>query len=811
MADHHISPGKKQWTWGSGDFGKAWDRSLTDEDGPYIELMAGVYTDNQPDFTWLQPYEEKSFVQRFLPYKAVGMVKSATPEAVAGLEAAGGKARAAVYAVSDLKGVSVRILGGGELLLEETVDIPAAEARVFEALAPGGENGLSLEVRRAGGGVVVEYSPKPEALEPMPDPAKAIGAPETLDSAESLYLAGLHLEQYRHATFLPEDYYLEGLKRDKRDIRLNNAYGNLMLRRGSLAKAEGLFRAAIKTLTRHNSNPYDGEAFYNLGKALLLQDRLDEAFDSFFKATWSEGQRPRGCLKLGQISALKGDCAKALDFAEQSLELGRRNFKARNLKAATLRKLGRAAEALAFLRETVSLDPMDLFARRELALAGEGDAETLESVLGDGPHNHIHLAESYAEIGLWADACAVLEPFAASGGAYPMIYYYLADYAGRMGIAADSLLKAARAADPAYCFPNSIRDRIVLEKAIAAGDDANALYFLGNLLYDKRGHEEAIACWEKSAALRPGFPTVHRNLALACANKRADHPRALGELEEAFRLDESDSRVFYELMELRRRMGAPEEEILQALERRMDLVDDRDDLSIMHVAALNYVGRHEDAIARLLGRRFHPWEGGEGKVPAQHVEARIGLAKRLISEGRSEEAIFHLEEAKVYKESFGEGKLAGARENNIDYWLGVACESLDPALAKEHYSRAAAGDYEPASAVYYNDQPPHMIYYQGLALRALGREDDARRKFNALVCHGEKHCFDKPAIDFFAVSLPEFLVFEPDMEAKSKAHCFYMMALGRLGLGEEEKAKERAEWVRKLDPNHYGIRSHFTI
>lgn len=43
---------------GNGDFGKAWDRNLTDEDGPYIELMTGMYTDNQPDFTWLQPYEE---------------------------------------------------------------------------------------------------------------------------------------------------------------------------------------------------------------------------------------------------------------------------------------------------------------------------------------------------------------------------------------------------------------------------------------------------------------------------------------------------------------------------------------------------------------------------------------------------------------------------------------------------------------------------------------------------------------------------------------------------------------------------------
>ena len=42
VADHHVSPGKKQWTWGCGDFGKAWDRNLTDEDGPYIELMTGM-------------------------------------------------------------------------------------------------------------------------------------------------------------------------------------------------------------------------------------------------------------------------------------------------------------------------------------------------------------------------------------------------------------------------------------------------------------------------------------------------------------------------------------------------------------------------------------------------------------------------------------------------------------------------------------------------------------------------------------------------------------------------------------------------
>ena len=73
VADHHVSPGKKQWTWGNGDFGRTWDRNLTETDGPYIELMTGVFTDNQPDFTWLKPHEEKTFVQYFMPYKGVGI------------------------------------------------------------------------------------------------------------------------------------------------------------------------------------------------------------------------------------------------------------------------------------------------------------------------------------------------------------------------------------------------------------------------------------------------------------------------------------------------------------------------------------------------------------------------------------------------------------------------------------------------------------------------------------------------------------------------------------------------------------------
>jgi hypothetical protein len=117
VANHHIVPGKKQWTWGNGDFGRAWDRQLTDADGPYIELMCGAYTDNQPDFSWLQPGEEKSFSQIFMPYKHIGAAKNASKEAVINLELANETATLGVY-VSQPHPVTVTLQHGQSILFE---------------------------------------------------------------------------------------------------------------------------------------------------------------------------------------------------------------------------------------------------------------------------------------------------------------------------------------------------------------------------------------------------------------------------------------------------------------------------------------------------------------------------------------------------------------------------------------------------------------------------------------------------------------------------------------------------------------------
>jgi tetratricopeptide (TPR) repeat protein len=364
-----------------------------------------------------------------------------------------------------------------------------------------------------------------------------------------------------------------------------------------------------------------------------------------------------------------------------------------------------------------------------------------------------------------------------------------------------------------YLFPNALEEMLALEAAVGRSPaDASALFGLGNFYYGRRRHEDAIAAWERSRDADPRFPTAHRNLALAYVNVRGDEAAAWGELEAAFTLDQSDARVLYEWDQLAKRMNHPPEERLARLEKHASLVAERDDLYIERVSLLNRLGRHDEALSCLNARHFHPWEGGEGKVTGQYVFALREMARQQLEAGDPRGAIALLERARTFPDNLGEGKLANATENDIHYWLGAAYRAAgDEGAALDQFERAATGASDPVSAVYYNDQPPDMIFYRGLALRALGRDEEAGRLFDTLTDYGTEHLEDDVKIDYFAVSLPDFLVFEDDLNRRNAVHCHYLIGLGRLGRGEMEPARLAFRAALDLDANHLGARTHLRM
>ena len=124
---------------------------------------------------------------------------------------------------------------------------------------------------------------------------------------------------------------------------------------------------------------------------------------------------------------------------------------------------------------------------------------------------------------------------------------------------------------------------------------------------------------------------------------------------------------------------------------------------------------------------------------------------------------------------------------------------------------ATIGLSEPSAAVFYNDQQPDKIFYQGLAWQKLGNEAEANRIFQKLVDYGIQHQHDHISIDYFAVSLPDLLIFEDDMDKRNYVHCIYIMGLGYLGLRDFEKAEKALQEVLKNDTLHFGAQTHLNL
>lgn len=825
VASHHISPGKKQWTWGNSDFGKAWDRNLTDEDGPYIELMTGVYTDNQPDFSWLMPYEEKSFVQYFMPYQKLGIVKNASKDILVNLTRTEGGVKVQVFGTSVQKENEINLLVSGQLFYTKVFNVCPENVFEKEIALPVTvtEQDMSLTVANKKGEILISYSYDTDQRNEIPEPAKPALPPDEIENNEQLFLTGLHLEQYRHATYNPVDYYEEALRRDSKDARVNNALGKWYLKNGQLSKSEPHLLKAIETLTSRNPNPYDGEPYYNLGVCLKLQGRYDEAYNSFYKAAWNKAWQDSAYFSLALIDISRGNFEQALHHLDLSIERNARNNKALVLKVIALRKMNRLEDAIMTATAALNRDVFNLaiyfeqtklytaIGNEELALAA---LNSLFKLSRKDVHNYINYALDYAAANLYVEAVEMMS-FAVSDDeqtTYPMVFYYLAWFNQQMGLERETrvFLEKAVLATPDYCFPNRLEDINILQFAASTNEkDARAPYYLGNLWYDKRQYNEAIAMWNCSVNRDEAFPTAWRNLGIAYFNKLNDRDKALRCFEKAFALDQTDARVFMELDQLYKRLNILPEERLRWLEEQSELVEWRDDLYLEQAALYNFIGRHEKAWGLLMSRHFHPWEGGEGKVSGQYLYSLTEMAKQLLQEGAYQLAINKLEMTVEYPPNLGEGKLYGVRENDIAYWFGCAYDGLGQKdTARKYYEIAGEGLSEPSAAIFYNDQQPDKILYQGLAWAKLGEKEKAKGIFQSLINYGRSHLNDTVQIDYFAVSLPDLLIFEGDLNERNHIHCHYLIGLGNLGLGDLKVARQEFEYVLTKDAMHFGAKAH---
>jgi tetratricopeptide (TPR) repeat protein len=333
--------------------------------------------------------------------------------------------------------------------------------------------------------------------------------------------------------------------------------------------------------------------------------------------------------------------------------------------------------------------------------------------------------------------------------------------------------------------------------------DGFAQYLLGCFWYSKRRYNEAVACWHFSAQQLPDFGAVQRVLGIHAWNKLHDAQLAQQYLQRAVTLEPDNARFLFELDYLQKLNGHSTVERLAHLAARRDVVLKRDDLTAELLSLWNIHGETDSAAQVLAQRKFHPWEGGEGKVTGQYL---INLQRRALEciaakqFGKAEE---WLQQALTYPENLGEGRLVGQSDNDIWYLLGWCAQQLQlQERAQRYFERALEGGAALDAGRYYNDQPVDYLFYQAMALVRMGEKEQAQQQFRSFIRWADAHFNDLSEPDFFAVSLPDLVALDADRQAAHQQHCLFVAALGHLGLGEYSEFETALETLLSRNPAH---------
>lgn len=816
VANRHIAPGKKQWTWGDDEFGKAWDRGLSDEGWPYFELMAGVYTDNQPDFTYLLPYETKTFSQFWWSYKNLGPVQNADKDLAIRLEIEQGNLLDfGVAASQPFENLTMVLSIAGEKKVYENISISPENTWKPERvkIEAGQENGMSLSVFNKEGKELISYEHieidktrnRKVAFEPE--------QPENVESANELELIGEHLELYRHPTRYPEAYWEEAIKRDPRSYKSYIALGRVELKSGKFRQAEEKLRTAIDIMTNYHPNPASGEAHYFGGLACLLQGMTNEAYKLFYKSTWNYEWRSAAYYQLATIDCKNNDFETALEHIEASLDTNRQNNKAYILKAIIKKHQGKKQEAIDILETLFKTDALDQWAKFELGLLKEDSADFLSSSRNDA-QTIIDIAFDYADAGFYTEAlqvvelhhektiqdCVVPNPMRKSV-VTALIQAWLKDKLGDTK-SANEILESTKSFSHDYVFPSRIQEQLVFEWAM--NSNSTVVYFgLGNYYYNLKRHEDAIAVWESAVENGCNYATLYRNLGIALWNTHSDGDKARAYYQKAVELSPDDMRIQFEFDQLRKKLNDSPAERLKDLEKLGDKITTRDDICVEFAALLNFNGRYNEALELMESRSFHPWEGGEGQVLKQYTHACLSLGQKALANGDAALALNFFNKSFDTPDNLGEKYHPLQAVAHINYWKGMGYKAVgNTAEANKHFTASTEeeGDFIDMAVSAYSE----LTYYSALSLKELDKIEEATQLFEDLKKFGNEKLKEEVKIDYFATSLPLLLVFDEDMEKRNLCDSKYLLALAEIGLNEETKATKHIEEVLRNNAMHSG-------
>ena len=828
VANHHQVAGKKFFLWGTGGEGQMWDKMLSDADGPYLELMVGAYSDNQPDYSWIYPGTTREFTQYWYPIRGMRSVKNATKDAAVQFERISPeKAFIAFCSTALYPDAKITVTRGTQTVYEKraTLDPKSFFAEEIGLPSEARDEELTVTLTDADGKTLVAYRPVVrDEKKALPEPVAPTPKPEKIETNEELYLAGLRIEQFHNARLDCMDYYREALKRDPFDARVNTAVGIRRLRDGRFDEAREHFSHAIARLSKGYTVLREGEPHYYLGTVERLTGHWKEAKDQFWKVAWTVDYQAASYFALAQIASLEQDYAAALDRIQDALGESQsdadsdakpapcacsRNAKYLWAKAVILRKLGgaKAEEGRRLAEEIFASDPLDRTAEAEVSFAHGKGAEFLDRSddnWGDDfirRQTLIETAVDYGDLGAYDEAFQLLTEALDLGGPYasPLVAYWAGHYRLRMGgnreearAEAKSFFEKADLFDAAYNFPFRLEELAIFPEVLEIYPESHtAPPLYGELLYYLERPEEAVAVWERGTQSAPNDARLWRNLGFAYAQSGLGE-KAIDAYDRAIAADPSDPRHFFERDELYEKAGRPASERLAALTDHLDVIMKHDDAVTRLVALYNQTGAFKKALEILDTRHFHVWEGGR-EAHRYYADAHILNGLELFRNQDFGGAIAEFKKADDYPARLEKGRPSGGGSiPMIYYFIGRVCaEQGKRSEAQSAFEFAAAPNNGR------NAQSGTLKLFRALALSELGQTEEATRLFDAL----RKEVADGLAADADAAPIDEFSKFgEEGTRLEKRANLRYLAGLLASVDGDREKAHSEMSEALKLSP-----------
>ena len=625
------------WTWGDAPFGHAWDAHLTDTNGPYVELMAGVFTDNQPDFAFLRPGRDQDLLPVLVPDpghrpRAPGDARRRGPARRRddGRRRRGPRGRRRRRQHAPAARVVAARAGRRRSSRDDRADLaPGASGSSTRCTVDGGrsvpDDAASSSVEHEGEPLVT-WRPRTTAERRPADGHRPSAATEParsraeIGSVDELYVTGLHLDQYRHATRSPEPYWVEALRRDPGDARTHVA---LAARRSATAASttpsstcalpSGGSRSA--TPTPATARPTTGWVSCSPARAAPTRRGAalgDGVVGPVLARRRRRGDGPARPRRRPRPRTAVDDLPRCWSRANPG------HVQARNLLAVALRRRRRPRPRRASPRRgTLALDPLDAWART--SRTGWGEHATTHR-RPDGPLDvaleHASASARTTRRSSCSSTAASLPTVSRSAQRRPARVAARAPTSSWRAATRPPPTQASQRAPvrtATWCFPSAAEDDALARLRRARPDDPLLAGLAGHRLYAAGRRDEAVEAWQASADAdehRPRRAPQPRPRRLQRARRRRPRGPLLrpgpcarpGRRPAALRGGPA-----------RAVAGARPAERVATLLERADLVAARDDLRSSSPSCSRPLDRARRGARRCSpDASFQPWEGGEG-------------------------------------------------------------------------------------------------------------------------------------------------------------------------------------------------------